>query len=298
MSNNLKSLFDESIKRSFCNGEPVMPGIFAKENFCYGRNIKGNFQDTYFSKEYGEKLVSSLDDNIIRLYKNGKGNEIDTGKFFCVASSSRFTVASFSEYRNGKICIADKIGDLEIEDPSFEYGLDIQGIKGTPPQIDFHCFTNFENFVEVKCHEIFDYHNSIKLSTQYSNNDIFNKICKKYGISDNDKVIKVDSKTNTEKEVYDIKKTMLNIKCRHSHFDLKQFICHIMGIISNTKKEDHKNFIYLFYKSDDTQFKKVYEELENEIGQVEKSFDWLLKEYNIHFHHIYNSQFNTLQSFI
>ena len=60
-------------------------------------------RETYFSDDFGEMILSSLSKDIVDAYKKGKGNEIDNGKFFSVASSSRFAVASFTENRNKQL---------------------------------------------------------------------------------------------------------------------------------------------------------------------------------------------------
>lgn len=86
-----------------------------------------------------------------------------------------------------------------------------------------------------------------------------------------------------------------NIISKTSRFDLKQFLCHLMGIVSKTNRCRNKQFIYLFYKNTDIEFCPIYEDLEVEIELIKKSFKWLFDKYNITFRVMYNTKFDTLQ---
>lgn len=292
--------FDESIKKVFLNGAPILPGVFADKEECYGREItirgKTNKYNTYFNEEYGEIILKKLDDGIRKCYKDGRGREF-VYKFFSVASSSRFAVASFSENINGKIQYIHQYSKENIEEIEFEKDLPIKNISGIPPQMDVWIKTSHDIFFEVKCHEIFDesQHANIKLSTQYINNPIFNEIIKHYSIdlSTRKRTYVKDGKI---KCYYLLNRNMFNVSTRTAHFDMKQFICHLMGIISFKEVDSVVEFSYLFYKNDDEQFKKVYVELENEISVIMESFRWLFDRYKIKFSCIYNNRFSTLES--
>ena len=95
-----KESFDRSIKQKFLKGASILPGVKADKKEYYGREIsfrgKTNKYDTYFTKNYENLILEKLDDKIKKCYKeDGKGGEFKN-KFFSVASSSRFAVASFS----------------------------------------------------------------------------------------------------------------------------------------------------------------------------------------------------------
>lgn len=289
-----KHLFDISIKNMFLNGECYLPGLVVDGEADFGRVIKEKFHETYFSIAFGNKFKTCLADRIVKAYKNGKGNELNTDKFYSVASSSRFAVASFTKNRGGRL---DYISDFEgesVQEIQFEKGLKIEGIKGTPPQMDVYVKTNKESFVEVKCHEIFDEsaHAIIKLSSQYLNNAFFSEIMEHYGI--NKESIEYDLDENGNSKNLLLNRKLFNIFSKTTRFDLKQFLCHLMGIISQTKMTDKKQFIYLFYKSTDTSFNYVYDELNDEIELLQNSFGWLFEKYNITFRVLYNTKFDTL----
>ena len=294
--------FDESIKQDFLNGAPVLPEVYADKEECYGREItirgKKNSYDTYFNEKHGKKILQKIDNGIKQRYKDGKGGEFKY-KFFSVASSSRFAVASFSNNVSNKIMYINQYSGEEISEILFEKDLPINNISGTPPQMDVWIRTSHDIFFEVKCHEIFDesQHANIKLSTQYSNNRIFNEIINYYSID-----LSTRKRTNVKegnvKSYYLLNRNMFKVSTQTAHFDMKQFICHLMGIISykeNKKVDSMVEFNYLFYKNDDKQFNKVYIELENEISVIMKSFEWLFSKYNIKFSCYYNSRFSTLE---
>ena len=295
-----KKVFDESIKQKFLNGDPILPEVFAGEKEFYGRKIttRGTTKmyDTYFTEDYGKIIHQKLDVKIRKCFKDGKGGEFKS-KFFSVASSSRFAVANFSNNVSDSIVYIHKYSNEVIKEIIFEKDLPIKNISGTSPQMDVWIKTSHDIFFEVKCHEIFDEyeHANIKLSTQYKNNTLFNEIIEHYGI---DLSTREHSyvKKGKEQSYYLLNRNMFNVSTKTSHFDLKQFICHLMGIISYKEKlSSEVEFNYLFYKNDDNQFDQVYGELEKELSVIKKSFEWLFTKYKIKFSWLYNDKFSTLE---
>lgn len=294
-----KILFDKSIKQKFVDGDPILPGVFAMRDNLYGRTIttRGRTKnyDTYFSESFGKKILERIDENILKCYsEDGRGGELKS-KFFSVASSSRFAVANFSKNISGVISFINQYAGEEIIEISFEKDLPIKKISGIPPQMDVWIKTSHDIFFEVKCHEIFDEyeHASIKLSTQYRNNAIFKEIINQYAIdlSTRERSYEKDGKRN----YYLLNRNMFKVFTKTSHFDLKQFLCHLMGIISNKEIDSEVEFNYLFYKNDNNQFDKVYAELENELSVIKKSFKWIFTKYKIKFSWLYNTKFSTLE---
>lgn len=288
-----KELFDRSIKDSFIAGMPILPGITVKGEEDFGRYITTRgitkWHDTYFTEVFEKTILRELSDKVIDRYENGKGSELNS-KFYCVASSSRLAVASFSKKKNGEITKISSFRGEALTCFSFEKGLKINNVGGIPPQMDVWIKTKTqEYFYEVKCHEIFDSHNQILLSVSYNQNDVFKEIAATYGLPLDKEVVK------DRHSYYSFDWSNFNLKCKTHHFDLKQFICHLMGIISNTSLEDKKQFVYLFYKNDSAEFSIIYEELEMEIKQIKESFQWLLDKYDINFSFEYNTKFDTLK---
>lgn len=293
---DIKKSFDLSIKQQFLSGECILPGIFVSGEENFGRDIttrgKTKYHETYFNQDFGNMIKKSLSQPIYQSYDNGKGGEL-RDKFFCVGSSSRFAVACFTTNEKGNISYIDQFRGSKIKEIQFEKALRITGISGTPPQMDVYYKTELENFVEVKCHEIFDEseHTKLEIALQYTNNEIFLNIADHYEISIAKKIVK--HKNGSQYIIFD--RNDFGVKSKSTHFDLKQFLCHLMGIISYSKVSEEKNFIYLFYKSKDERFSYVYLELAEEIEQIKESFSWLFEKYHINFSVLYNESFNTLK---
>ena len=292
---NIKQSFDISIRDKFLHGEECLPGIKSTDISEFGRLVNGKIRETYFTDDFGKILLSSMPTDVVDAYKNGKGNEFDNGKFFSVASSSRFAVASFTENRDKQLHNIQMFEEEPIQKIQFEYPLRINRILGTPPQMDVYIKTSKETFVEVKCHEIFDEssHSIIKLSSQYINNSLFKEILEHYKINTADRACEFDSEGNCVK--LQLTRNHFNVLSKTTRFDLKQFLCHLMGIVSNTSLDENKQFIYLFYKNTNVEFYSVYAELEEEIELIKTSFKWLFDKYNITFRVMYNTKFDTLQ---
>ncbi len=169
-------------------------------------------------------------------YWNGHGSELketsSPPKMASVASSSRF---AYLALRGG----AQAIGGSENVD--FEHECRINGIRGTAPQLDAYTTDKRGNpiYVEVKCHEIFDKH-KVRLKAAYSKN-----ICgteSAFGLP-------ADLCKSTDKE-FSIPLYNFKIKSENSMVDIKQLMCHLMGI-ADQKEKDRKEtatLAYLFFK--------------------------------------------------
>lgn len=305
-----KEKFDYCIKEEFLNGKTYLPGIKLANrdlsNFGFYLSRYKRDYDRYFSNRL--EIESTLSSEIKKKYDEGKGNEFESGKFYSVASSSRFAVSSFSEKSNigiiellKKIKINGKVENVEI---ILEEGLNIEGVSNnsTPPQMDVVIKTETGDtyFIEVKCHEIFDTskNKNIKLKWKYFKTAHFMKFPLKF-----DKLSKMIEKNS---EYISLDKKHLNaesFKCNISttHFDFKQFLCHLMGILSYKAKNNNEklHFYYLFYKNEEylnltNGSKNIYSELEAEMSEIFGRFGKLFNE--IDFGYCYSSKFDTLES--
>ncbi len=303
-----KEKFDYCIKQSFLSGENYLPGINLPSNsesyFGYYLKRYERFYDRYLSENLRvENLLSS---EIKKQYGEGKGGEFKSGKFYSVASSSRFAVSCFSEKsKQGIIEIIKKIplnGIITDVNITLEEGLAIDGMPNNtyPPQMDVIINTDIGDtyFVEVKCHEIFDTseHRNIKLKWKYLEAEPFkkfpfalDKVSKK--IVKSDEFISIDDNF--------LKAEDFGCNLSTTHFDFKQFLCHLMGIISykNIHKKENIHFYYLFYKNEACEIMgndKIYAELEEEISEIFEKFEVSFPE--IDFGYCYNDKFDTLKS--
>lgn len=278
----LKKRFDLSIKDSYLKGSFILPGVIEKKESIYGRNVSGSLNDCYFSEEFGSRFIGLLSDEVKKQCKR----EIKKESFYSVGSSSRFAVASFCKNNGNTISPISEIDNTTISIINFEHGLKIDDVS--KPQIDVLFKSDIEHYVEVKCHEIFDYHTVVKLSTSYKNSETFMKVLHCFNIDIN--TIEI------VKQQYRIYKNMFGISAKTNHFDFKQFLCHLMGIMCSCKsdKSEKKELLYLFYHNDHNNYEKTYLELENEIKNIKKAFSNLLAEYNIVFNYAYNNKFDTI----
>ena len=183
---------------------------------------------------------------------------------------------------------------------SLEKELDILSTNNhliSHPQMDvvINLKTGDIYFIEVKCHEIFDNHKEIKLKAKYKNTDFI-----KTQLAGFSKVSELQKGKENFIAINNQLLTAENFGCnlKTYHFDFKQFLCHLMGILQYQKENKVKvHFYYLFFKHTDYVNKersKIYEELELELEEI---FSIFSKKYNnIDFGYIYNDKFDTIKN--
>ena len=301
---NEKEKFDLYLKQGFIKGNAYLPSVkinSSNENFGFYISKYKRYYDRYFSDKIGIKNCLSFE--IQKSYDNGKGNEFKNGKFYSVGSSSRFAVSCFSENLNGRIFLLDRIkveGEKKDCKISLEKELDILSTSNhliSHPQMDvvINLKTGDIYFIEVKCHEIFDNHKEIRLKAKYKDTDfIKTQLSNSSKISElqkgKEKLIAINNQLLTAED--------FGCNLKTYHFDFKQFLCHLMGILQYQKEnKEEVHFYYLFFKNTDYVNKensKIYEELELELEEILSVFS---KKYNnIDFGYIYNDKFDTIKN--
>lgn len=244
-----KKEFDQIIKEN-------LSAKISKDDFGY--SILGNSRvyDTYYENKVFDRFLEemqSLYSSAYETYSRGKGSELTehTGRYgkvppkmASVASSSRFCYLAL---RNG----TEALGGTDQAD--FEQECIIDGIPGIAPQLD--AYVKKENiYVEAKCHEIFDFHR-ITMKIKYW------KLL--YG-----------DKTAPAEDTFDIPLSAFGFSPdkKTSMFDIKQFLCHLLGIAS--QPGESKKLVYLFFRpeSDDKAIQKeldeVFLKLDEEINTI------------------------------
>lgn len=247
-----KANFDELLKQNVINATGI-------DFFGYSIANK-NYPNYYCAGAFSNFVHQMLSEYPFHYqkYAFGKGSELKQNgitppKMGSVASSSRFCYLAL---RNGANALG---GSGEVE---FEYACPIDKIKGgTPPQIDAY-IKNENIFVEVKCHEIFDKHN-VKLSAQYYDL-LFGEDCD-FSFS-----YKPLNKTNE----ITLPKNEFGLTDNQNMFDIKQLICHLLGIKFHKENYQPATLVYLFFKpkaateKEQNEINKLFVELENEIKNI------------------------------
>ena len=237
-------IFDWCIKQSFIEGNPFITGRTLKDDRDYFGFYISKY-NTIYDRYFSDKKINFknyLSKKIIERYepenKKTSGNEFLSGKFYSVASSSRFVVSSFTENNTGEKL--DYIRTIKINGKQelikfieFEHDTEVDANLFKTPELDVYFETedNHVYFIEAKCHEIFNSHKLIKISKSYLNTESF----KELGL--NSEII-CHAKDDSDKE---IRFGFEDFGCNGImtfHFDTKQFLCHLMGILTYARRKE------------------------------------------------------------
>lgn len=251
-----KKAFDEVIKSNLTKKEG---------EFSFGYDIQGKTYYHYYSNDAFRFFCSEMEKNYEDAYEEyakGKGSELKERdsrygtmppKMASVGSSSRFCYLAL---RDGTAALG---GSGKVK---FEYGCKIDTIDGMPPQLDAFVKDDLI-FIEVKCHEIFDSH-KITMSRNY-----WQLI---YG--DNNQ-FGLTPASACDGEKFDIPLSVFGIEKTCTRFDIKQLLCHLMGVASYKGDGRTKKLIYLFFKplsdSNQVEINEVFDCLKTEIDTIFQS---------------------------
>lgn len=228
----------------------------------FGYPMGPNPYDLYYTKDIFAQFKEEMKlchPQHYRCYSKGKGSELleteKPPKMASVASSSRFAYLALR-------WVAQAIGGTDAVD--FEHECRIDGIRGMAPQLDAYTIDENGNpiYIEVKCHEIFDAH-KLELSTSY-----WKKIYgpgNDFGFPSNNNI--------PESKKFPIPFTHFGITNDQPLMDIKQLLCHLMGVASRKESNRPATLVYLFFKpiieSDyKTRLDGIFDQLLTEINQI------------------------------
>lgn len=230
-------------------------------NDSFGYEIAGRSYDVYYNKEAYKNFIAEMQsakyNKFYNQYNRGQGSELiekdnKPPKMASVASSSRFCYLAL---RDGCKQFSNSTNII------FEHGCKINGVGGTGAQLD--AYLPEENiYFEVKCHEIFDYHKT-SLSKSYW------KLL--YGQENDFGFPYAECPQITE---FQFTLSDFGIEKRKARFDIKQLLCHLLGIASQKDKNTPVKLVFLFFKpkmdleSEQNQVDAVFEELKDEIKSI------------------------------
>ena len=217
--------------------------------------INGKVYDDYYTKTAFNAFLDDMQQNYKPLYERIKecsGSETiekdnNPPKMASVASSSRFCY----------LALRDGFKELGINNVTVEEKCSIKDMRGNVnANLDAYCQEN-NTYIEVKCHEIFDTHTD-KMSGQYRKH--------------------LKSEFHIDVDIEDESEVTLNFKDfgvekEKPRFDIKQLLCHLLGI-KNVKGKEPATLMYLFFKpiaekdQDKALLDKVFAELEAEMEKI------------------------------
>ena len=165
--------------------------------------------------------------------------------------------------------------NLSKDTPGFVFEKQLPTYVGHPANLDSYLLhNNTAFFVEAKCREIYGSHAGLNISNSYR--DVYDFI--------NQENPSFDFESKAGKDQDHFKCTFSYGEKDIKHFDLKQLICHFLGITADLIENKHKfnniKFIYLIFNPEkNTDFsnsaiesfeKKLKEEYENTISEVKE----------------------------
>lgn len=247
---NLQHILDYAIQDK--EGKPYGEGyIISKSKLAY---------DRYMSNEGWKRYLVGMSDNHRKQYEEGDGGEINEKrgrwgtyppKMACYGSSSRIIYT-----------LLRGVANIEFEKK-------FATLVGHTANLDAYLQTGYTDiFLEAKCREIYASHTNIDIGNVYKPVYEYIKQCnKKFGYSDE------PSKANNK------------FRCSFKYdgeqiirFDIKQLICHFLGIAANylkpKKGENAMNnirFVYFIYNPNELgneALEEVYDNTKKEIDKI------------------------------
>lgn len=246
---------------------------------CFTFKVGERQYEEYYAEEEFNKFIEEMKNDYPNHYKKYNGDEEVTDnkggaggelvkkasryglmppKMASVASSSRFCYLALRDGTD----VFDLNRVLTKKDVEFEKECKISADSPTAPQLDAYIKDEeCDIFVEAKCHEIFDKHKpefKNKYLNYFKENNMFSNILPK------------EDKTA---ETFELPLSIFDIVKDSTRFDIKQFVCHLLGIKVQSKGKKAK-LVYLFFKpsSDDSEIKlkinEIFDELADEIKSI------------------------------
>lgn len=247
---NLQNILDCAIRDK--EGKPYGEGyIISKSKSAY---------DRYMSNDGWKRYLAGMSNNHRKQYEEGDGGEINEKsgrwgtyppKMACYGSSSRIIYT-----------LLRGVANIEFEKK-------FATLVGHTANLDAYLQTGYTDiFLEAKCREIYASHTKIDIGNVYKPVYEYIKQCnKKFGYSDE------PSKANNQFRCsfyYDGKQII--------RFDIKQLICHFLGIAANylkpKKGENAMNnirFVYFIYNPNELgneALEEIYDNTKKEIYKI------------------------------
>lgn len=243
---NLNKQLDAAIKKSE-NGSEEEVYI----------TIKGKAYENYMSNEKWVAFLKEMNKEHLIAYVQGYGNEISE-------KQGRYGIypPKMASYGSSSRMIYKLL--KTVEGIHFEKQLPTK-VGGTANLDGYLQRGETEIFIEAKCREIYTKHANIDIK------EVYNNVLEAINIK-SDNAFQYTTKKKETKTGY------LNYSFSYGgtpieRFDIKQLICHFLGIaanyIENKSAKNKIRFIYLIYNPTDLNIKKLTEVYENTMTEIE-----------------------------
>lgn len=207
-----------------------------------GYEIGGRHYDNYMSNDEWKKFLREMSPLHIDMYNKGRGEELKEGRF--PPHMASFGSSSRFIYK------------LSKDIPGFVFEKQLPTRVGGTANLDGFLQKEDKNiYIEAKCREIYGNHNEIKKA--------YEKVYEK-----------IDVYTNKEKRTFFYNGEVIE------HFDIKQLICHFLGIAADFLENKHTKkikFIYLIFDPREVEDKIV--EDKEEILEIYKETTKQIKRF-------------------
>lgn len=269
---SIEKALDYAIRDYECREETVKCGYELKR--------EGRTYWNYMSNDAWNEFLNKMSRLHQAQFKEGDGDELNEKK-----GRYGWTPPKMASFGSSSRFIYNKSKDIE----GFEFEKQLPTRVGhRPANIDGYIQRgNVCIYVEGKCREIYASHKAIKVSNVYL--DIYDKLKENFSKFNYKNEGQIDDRHFMCSFSYDDKPLV--------HFDIKQLICHFLGISSylleNKEANSNIKFIYLIFNpSSETCFEnskissykgkleRLYKETISEIpgfGDMKKLFDAIMK---------------------
>lgn len=250
----IKTAFDRQIKE--------LSGL-SEDNFGYIKEGREESFKMYLKRDSWDAFIEEMKNSYSFAYSNYKNSfelkekEETPPRMASIASSSRFIYLSFRDEYVKKIKMI--VGQVKEDGCfQFEHKMSIEDVGGGGANVDASYITTDKGiYFEAKCHELFD---SLKLRWReayfkkdgvfFGNGQNSFNIDPKYLVLDgntNNPLIIIEKESGKEYINYQLKKEIFNIEEKEDlYLDIKQFVCHLLGIANDGNKK--RELIYLYFK--------------------------------------------------
>lgn len=276
MKNIKKDIFDKEIK-----------SLSGCADSCFGYETYKKFS-LYFNNEVFTNFYNEMKEkypHAFQKYNAGKGGELKEKntrygivppKMASIASSSRFIYLAFRDNNLEKV---NPLCSINVEKGVFQFEdeLTINCLNDAKPNLDAsYKGENNGVYFEAKCHELFDSH-QLRWKKKYFEDGVFFGAEKKgLGLTKKDCILDAEGMLKEfsgrdENIFHELKRGVFDLDEKEKiYFDIKQFVCHLLGIANDGLTE--RELVYIYFKPDNLKgFESEYAYLEKQFKQVAQS---------------------------